>query len=88
MQQPGRDRSPSIPEVDALREEGPALRDATAAARRAADDEAAAASTREQFTANPMPSIDPDESIARHRFPGELVYGLRTHAILNTPGEA
>ena len=87
MQQPGRDRSPSISEVDALTEEGPALRDATAAAHRAADDEAAAASTRERFTARPMPSIDPDESIARHLFPGELVYGLRTHAILNAPGE-
>ncbi len=87
MQQSGRDRSPSIPEVDELTEEGPALRDATAAARRAADDEAAAASIRERFTALPMPAIDPDETIARHLVPGELVCGLRTHAILKAPGE-
>ncbi len=85
--EPERDRSPSNPELDELTEEGPALRDAAAAARRAAEDEAAAASTRERFTDLPIPSIEPDASIARHLLPDELVHDLRTHAILKAPGD-
>jgi len=87
MQQSERDRSPSNSEVGELTEEGPALRDATAAAQRAADDEAAAASTRERFIESPIPPIEPDESIAKHLLPDELVHTLRIHAILNAPGD-
>lgn len=82
-----RDRSQSIPEVDELTEEGPALRDADATARRATDDEAAATTARERFAASPIPTIEADERIAPHLFPDELVHRLRTHAILNAPGD-
>jgi hypothetical protein len=67
-------------------EEGPALRDARAAAHRAADDEALAAAARKSFTAGPMPTVDPDDTIRHHLDPGERVHALRTRAILCVPG--
>lgn len=81
-----RDRDPSANTVDASTEEGPALRDAAAAAQRAADDETAAAAARERFRTEPMTALEPDDRIASQLADGELVYALRTHAILRAPG--
>ena len=67
-------------------EEGPALRDATAAAARAAEDEAAAAAARDRFRIEPVPAIDPDEAVKAHLEPDETVHALRRHAILSPPG--
>lgn len=87
MQQPERGRGESIPEVDELTEEGPALRDASATARRVADDEAAAVAARERLIGSDLASIEPDDRIGPHLQPGELVHDLRRHAILNAPGD-
>lgn len=84
-----RDRDPSDELntlTEASTEEGPALRDATAAAVRIADDEAAAEAAREQFRIAPLPAIEPDEAIKGHLDPGELVHALRSRAILRAPG--
>ena len=67
-------------------EEGPALRDATAAAERAAADEADALRAREEFRDRPIEPIDADEAIRAHLLENELVYALRTRAILRAPG--
>ena len=85
MQMAERDRDPSD-EHDGFTEEGPALRDATAAADRAVADEAAAAAAREGFRIEPMPALEPDDAIAPHLAEGELVHALRTRAILRAPG--
>jgi hypothetical protein len=66
--------------------EDPALRDAAAAANRATDDEAAAAAAREGFRIAPMVAVEPDDAIAPHLAPGELLYAVRAHAILRAPG--
>ena len=79
------DRAPSDEGVQTSTEE-PALRDAAAAANRASDDEAAAAAAREGFSIGPMVAIEPDDAIAPHLAPGELVHALRPHAILRAPG--
>jgi hypothetical protein len=84
MQLAGRDRDPT--DTLGFTEEGPALRDATAAAERAAADEADAVSARERFGSEPLEAIHPDDSIAPHLLPGELVHALRTRAILRAPG--
>jgi len=80
-----RDQDPSD-EYDRSTEEGPALRDAAAAADRADADEAAATAAREHFRIAPIPALEPDEAIAPHLSDGELVYALRTRAILRAPG--
>src|SRR3990170_5032772 len=85
MQLAERDRDPSDETVVST-EEGPALRDATAAAERAADDEAAANLARERFRAGPMEALAPDDAIAPHLSDGEVVHGLRRRAILRAPG--
>ena len=81
-----RDRDPTFNAIDGSTEEGPALRDARAAAERAAADEADAAMARERFADGPLPSIEPDDHIVGHLTPGESVHDLRTRAILRTPG--
>jgi hypothetical protein len=81
-----RDRDPTSNAVLGSTEEGPALRDALAAAERAAADEADAALAREQFADGPLPSIEPDDHIVGHLTPGESVHDLRTRAILRPPG--
>ena len=79
------DRALSDESVQASTEE-PALRDAEAAVDRASDDEAAAAAAREGFRISPMVAIEPDDAIAPHLAPGELVYAMRAHAMLRAPG--
>lgn len=84
MQLAGRDRDPT--DTVGLTEEGPALRDAAAAAERAAADEADAMSARERFDSEPLAPIEADQAIAPHLLQDELVYALRTRAILRAPG--
>lgn len=86
MQSPGRDRDSSPTTVDESTEEGPALRDAAATIERASADEAAATDARDRLRTSAVPAIDADERIAPHLLPGEIVHGLRSHAILRAPG--
>jgi hypothetical protein len=86
MQQAERDQGPTDDVLEGLTEEGPALRDAAAAAARAAADEADADEARVRFLEDPLPVIEPDEQIAPHLAPGEVVHGLRPRAILRAPG--
>jgi len=79
-----RDRDPSSTAVEISTEEGPALRDAAAAAHRAAADEAEA--TLARYHDGPLPAVEPDDRIVVHLTPGESVHDLRTRAILRTPG--
>jgi len=89
MQLAERDRDPSEARtVDGSTEEGPALRDASAAAERAADDESQAAEARERFLIDSLPEIAPDEAIGPQLAPDERVHTLRRHAMLNAPGGA
>jgi hypothetical protein len=67
-------------------EEGPALRDATAAAERAARDEADADEARERLRGSALPTIEPDEAIAPHLDPDEGLHSARRSAILSVPG--
>lgn len=83
-----RDQGPSdVGVTDGVTEEGPALRDATAAAARAAADEDEATSARERLRDAPLPALQPDGVVSSHLHPGELVYGLRASAILRAPGD-
>jgi hypothetical protein len=68
-------------------EEGPALRDAAAAAARVDADERQAMAIRDQLRDEAPSTIEPDERIAPHLQPNELVLGLRQSAILRPPGE-
>lgn len=68
-------------------EEGPALRDATATALRIEADEAAALEVRDRLRAAPLPPLVPDAGIRSLLAEGELVHGLRSHAILKAPGD-
>ena len=86
MQLGGRDRDPSTNGVEKSTEEGPALRDAQAAAARAADDEEAAAAARDRFRAIPIPAIEADDAVRPHLEPDERVHSLRRRAILSGPG--
>ena len=85
MQPAERDQDPTITLVEST-EEGPALRDANAAAERAARDEAAADDAREQFRQAPPPTIEPDEAIAPHLGQDEGLHSTRRSAILSVPG--
>lgn len=67
-------------------EEGPALRDAAAAAERATRDEAEAADARDRYRSAPMPTIEPDEAIAGQLGQGEGLHSVRRSAILSVPG--
>ena len=87
MQLSERDREHSADLAEASTEEGPALRDATAAADRAADDEAAANAARERFRVGPLEALEPDAAIRPQLADGELVHDLRRHAILKAPGD-
>lgn len=87
MQAPERDRDPFAGTVDESTEEGPALRDASLTAERAAADEAAAEALRDRLHDAPLEAIEPDETIAGHLAPGEVVHGLRRSAILRAPGD-
>ncbi|HUF07132.1 MAG TPA: hypothetical protein VMP86_07065 [Candidatus Binatia bacterium] len=82
----GRDRDASAETVDSSTEEGPALRDAGAAAGRADEDEAQAAAARDQFRTAPLQTLEADDAIRDHLAEGELVHTLRRHAILRAPG--
>jgi len=73
--------------ADEFTEEGPALRDANAAAERAAADEAAADAARDLLRLDTIQSLEPDEAIGSQLAEGELVHALRTHAILKAPGD-
>ena len=86
MPLPERDRESLPTTVDESTEEGPALRDAAAAASRAEADEAAAAELRERLRDGSLETIEPDETIRPHLGEGELVHGLRASAILKAPG--
>ena len=86
MQQPERDRDPSSATVDPSTEEGPALRDAAAAAERAEADETDARDLRARLQDRPLEVLEPDEGIAEQLARGELVHGLRPSAILRAPG--
>ncbi|HSK94007.1 MAG TPA: hypothetical protein VLA76_08120 [Candidatus Angelobacter sp.] len=68
-------------------EEGPALRDATAAAARADADETEAVATRDRLRDAPLPALEADEEIAGLLAQGEIVHGLRRSAILRAPGD-
>lgn len=68
-------------------EEGPALRDATAAAARADADETEAVATRDRLRDAPLPVLEADEEIAGLLAQGEIVHGLRRSAILRAPGD-
>ena len=81
-----RDRDPSSTIDDRSTEEGPALRDARSTAERVAADEADAAEARTRLREAAPPPIEPDANIVGHLTAGESLHGLRTHAILSTPG--
>ena len=81
-----RDQEPEAIAVDST-EEGPALRDATATASRIEADEAAALEVRDRLHAASLPTIAPDGVVGQHLADGELVYGLRSRAILKAPGD-
>ena len=85
MQAAERDQDPTHSAVGST-EEGPALRDATVAAERAARDEADASDARDRYRASPMPTIGPDEAIARHLGQDEGLHSVRRSAILSVPG--
>jgi len=85
MQPEERDQDPTHSAVE-VPEEGPALRDATAAARRATNDEADAADARARFRESPIPTIEPDEAIAAHLGQDEGLHSARRSAILSVPG--
>ena len=82
----GRGRDRSADSVDVPTEEGPALRDAGATATRVADDEARATATHERLNTEPLPVLEPDETVIGHLTQGERVHALRRHAILRSPG--
>jgi hypothetical protein len=85
MQPAERDQGPTNTLVEST-EEGPALRDAAAAAARAARDEADAAEARDRFRAEPMPSVEPDDAIGAELGQGEDLHSVRRSAILSVPG--
>jgi hypothetical protein len=85
MQPAERDQDPTHSAVGST-EEGPALRDANAAADRAARDEADADEARERFRQSSLPTIEPDESIASHLGRDEGLHSARRSAILRVPG--
>ena len=85
MQPAERDQDPTITLVEST-EEGPALRDASAAAARVARDEAEAHDARDRYRDAPIPAIDPDEAIAPHLAEGEGLHSVRRSAILSVPG--
>ncbi len=68
-------------------EEGPALRDAVAAAHRAEQDEADAAQARDRFRVEPLAIIPPDDDLTTHLASGEGVHSERRSAILRGPGD-
>jgi hypothetical protein len=85
MQPDERDQDPTSTLAEST-EEGPALRDASAAADRAARDEADAADARERFRDAPMPAIEPDHVIAGQLGHDEGLHSVRRSAILSVPG--
>ncbi len=85
MQPAERDQDPTTTLVE-LTEEGPALRDASAAAERAARDEADAVDARDRYRAEPLPSVQRDGAIAAHLGQGEDLHSVRRSAILRVPG--
>jgi hypothetical protein len=85
MQPAERDQDPTDTLVEST-EEGPALRDASAAAARAARDEADASDARDRYRDAPMPTIEPDETITRHLGQSEGLHSVRRSAILSVPG--
>jgi hypothetical protein len=82
-----RDQEPGATIAGHSTEEGPALRDAAAAAARADADERAAVAARERLREEPLPDLEPDEQIAPHLREGERLHGLRSSAILRAPGD-
>jgi len=82
-----RDRGAPATAPGASTEDGPALRDAGAAAERAARDETAAAAARARYRTEPLPAVVPDPSVSEHLQPGEQVHTLRPSAILSAPGD-
>jgi hypothetical protein len=80
-----RDQEPAI--AARPTEEDPALRDALAAAERADADEREAHAARERLRDEPLPAIEPDESLATQLRQGERVHGSRPSAILRAPGD-
>lgn len=85
MQPAERDQGPTISIAEST-EEGPALRDASAAAERAARDEADAADARDRYRSAPPPTIEPDEAITGQLTQGEGLHSVRRSAILSVPG--
>jgi hypothetical protein len=51
-----------------------------------ADDEARADAVRERLLTEPMDALTPDDAIALHLAPDEVVHSLRSRAILRAPG--
>lgn len=86
MQRAERDQDPAVPVVDLSTEEGPALRDAVAAARRAERDEAEAAAARERYRSSPLPPVLAANGVATHLLPNEVLHSARPSAILSAPG--
>jgi hypothetical protein len=87
MRSTERDQGSGGTPVDHTTEEGPALRDAATTAARAEADEREAVEARARLRDAPLPRIDPDERVAPHLQPGELVHDLRPSAILRAPGD-
>ena len=73
--------------VDVPTEEGPALRDATAAAARIETDEREALEARQRLRTEPLGTIEPDDGVRAHLESGEMVHDLRRSAILRAPGD-
>jgi hypothetical protein len=82
-----RDHESSVRATDGPTEEGPALRDAAAAAALTARDEAEADATRARLADGTPPPIAPDDRIKPHLAEREQLHGLRSSAILKSPGE-
>lgn len=82
-----RDRGVSITPPEPSTEGGPAHRDAARVAERAAQDDAAAAEARARLAAEPLPTIEPDETVGPMLAQGEMVHTLRASAILFGPGD-
>jgi hypothetical protein len=82
-----RNHESAPPPATVSTEEGPALRDAALVAERVARDEAEAAAIRERSATAPPALIVPDKMIGPLVRPGERVHGLRSSAMLMSPGD-
>ena len=81
-----RDQSPPAAETEESTEAGPALRDALVVSARADTDEREALLVREHLLGAPLPSLNPDPTVAAELRPIEVVHSHRASATLSVPG--